>query len=95
MLPPKDVEETITVEFDFTDLVQDLGLGDVNLGSPVVETGRDSGDGQLVAGTPQIAGLTLFQPYSGGTRHVTYEVACSATFSNGERRRISDFLLVI
>lgn len=95
MLPPKDVGETISVVFDFADTVADLGLSDVTLINPVVETARDAGDDALVEGSTTILGLVVTQIYSGGTRHVTYEVACYATFSTGERRRLSDFLQVI
>lgn len=95
MLPPKDVGETVKVSFDFAEMVADLGLADVELIDPEVETGRDAGDGELVEGAVSTSGLIVTQTYTGGTRKVTYEVACYATFSNGERRRIHDFLQVI
>lgn len=94
-MDPKDPEETVLVEFDFTDLVDDLGLDDTVLINPVIEIARDSGDGALVAvGTPQINGLIIQQLYSGGTRGINYDMACFASFSNGERRRIADQMLV-
>lgn len=95
MMFPKDPDAKISVLFDFTDVVANLGLDDTELGDPQIVIGRDGGDAALVAeGPPVVAGLTVTQLYSGGTRHMTYDMACFATLSTGERRRIADFLMV-
>jgi hypothetical protein len=95
MLPPKDVEEWVVVTFNFQPLLTRLGLSDTSLSDVNVETGRDEGDGQLVAdGAQQVSGVKVRQLYKAGTRGQIYDVACLATLSNGERRRLWDRLPV-
>lgn len=94
MLPDKYAEETIILTFDFAATVAKMGIADTTLISPLVTLPAAVGEGSLTNVSQLAIGLQMRVLVSGGERGAKYHPACLATFSNGERRKLTDALLV-
>jgi hypothetical protein len=95
-LPDKFVEETILIIFDFTKTVAAMGVADVTLTAPTFTLKAVSDPTRtLNIVSQQVQGLKQLVFASVGEGGFNYDLRCSATFSNGERRTLQDFLKVV
>lgn len=75
MMPIKDPEETVTVEFDFTGEMDSIQSAVV---TATVQNGTDANPSAILSGTHEIDGSKIYQKITGGVSGVIYRLRCKA-----------------
>ena len=81
-IPSKDIEETATLLFDFSDQI----YVDPIVSAKVVidvKTGEDYNPSIVLNGAPTFTMSTVSQQVSGGEKYTAYRIRCTATTSLG------------
>lgn len=77
MLPVKDPEESVVMEFDFSDDLPEVLSAIVSI---TVEDGEDLNFTSILDGSAQIKGTSVYQRLSHGVHEVLYKVRCEASY---------------
>lgn len=82
MLPNKDVEEVIPVQFDFTD---EIGSATIQTKTVAVnvKSGNDDAPANILQGVMTESSGIVEQTVKAGRAGVTYHLRCTATLSDG------------
>lgn len=79
MMPVKDPDESVIVEFDFEGELDSVASAVVE--ATVHSGGSDPDPSGILYGSPQIVGDKVFQRIIGGISGVTYGLRCEGTSS--------------
>jgi hypothetical protein len=92
----KYLEETILITFDFTKTAAAIGLADNTIQTPAFTlVAVQDPTMALNVVSSQVQGLKQLVFASLGEKGFSYDLRCSASFSNGERRTLRSQLKVL